>query len=45
MRPLIGRELYESPNICITCITEDNQLIIGKDRVFTFDKVFDLNTR
>ena len=45
VRPLIGRELYESPQICVTCISEQNQLIIGKDRAFTFDKVFDLVTK
>lgn len=45
VRPLVGRELYESPNICVTCYPESEQLVIGKDRNFTFDKVFDINTR
>lgn len=44
VRPLVGRELYESPNICITCYPESDQLVIGKDRAFTFDKVFDIGT-
>ena len=44
MRPLIGRELYESPNICVQCFPESNQLMIGKERSFTFDKVFDIGT-
>lgn len=45
VRPLVGRELYESPNICVTCYPESDQLIIGKDRTFTFDKVFDIPSR
>lgn len=45
VRPLVGRELYESPNICVTCYPESDQLVIGKDRTFTFDKVFDIPSR
>ena len=37
VRPLVGRELYESPNICIKCYEQENQLVIGKDRNFAFD--------
>ena len=45
VRPLVARELLESSNICIKSYEEDNQLVIGKDRAFTFDKVFDIATR
>ncbi len=44
VRPLVGREHYESPNICVHVHDRDNQVIMGKDRAFTFDKVFDLDT-
>ena len=44
-RPLVGRELFESPNIIIKCYDQENQLVIGKDRAFTFDKVFDIGTK
>ena len=44
VRPLVARELYESPAICIQCYNESDQLVIGKDRAFTFDKVFDIAT-
>jgi kinesin family member 21 len=44
VRPLLGRELYESPNTCVTCYPDNGQLIIGKDRTFTFDRVFDIGT-
>lgn len=45
VRPLVGRELFESPTICIKTYPEDNQLVIGKDRTFTFDKTFDIGTQ
>lgn len=45
MRPLVGRELFESPSICTKCYEQENQLVIGKDRAFTFDKVFDIGTK
>ena len=37
--------MIESPNIIVKCYDQDNQLVIGKDRAFTFDKVFDIGTR
>jgi len=45
VRPLVGREIVESPSICISCYPESNQVVIGKDRTFTFDKTFDLATQ
>ena len=44
-RPLVSKEMIESPNIIVKCYDQDNQLVIGKDRAFTFDKVFDIGTR
>jgi hypothetical protein len=44
-RPLVSKELIESPNIIVKCYDQDNQLVIGKDRAFTFDKVFDIGTQ
>ena len=43
VRPLIQHEI-ENGKICVRSIEEDNQIIIGKDRSFTFDKVFDIET-
>ena len=42
VRPLIQHEL-ENGKICVSWTQEDNQIIIGKDRSFTFDKIFDIN--
>lgn len=43
-RPLLGKELVENPNVCIDCREENESIIIGKDRQFQFDKVFDSET-
>lgn len=41
VRPLIGRELVVRENICVDTIERDNMVIIGKDKSFKFDRVFD----
>ena len=43
VRPLIQHEL-ENGKIWVNCMQDDNQVLIGKDRSFTFDKVFDMNS-
>ena len=45
MRPLIGKELYERSTICVKVREEENQVIIGKDRSFNFDKCFGIDSR
>ena len=44
-RPLIGKELFERSTICVKVREEDNQIQIGKDRTFSFDRVFGLDSR
>lgn len=41
VRPLIGRELVANEHICVECKERDNNIIIGKERSFKFDRVFD----
>ena len=45
VRPLIGKELRERASICVQTREQDNQVIIGKDRVFTYDKCFGMDSR
>ena len=44
VRPLLGKELYENRSTCVDTNDIENQVIIGKDRVFTFDKTFGCNS-
>ena len=44
-RPLIGKELFERSTICVKVREEDNQILIGKDRTFSFDRVFGLDSK
>ena len=44
-RPLLGRELCERQQICIEADEGANTITIGKDRLFTFDKVFGINSK
>jgi hypothetical protein len=38
---LLPKEKLESCNICLTTIPQSNQVILGNDKQFTFDHVFD----
>jgi len=44
IRPLIGKELREGSKICVEAREEDCQIVIGKDRTFTFDKTFGIDS-
>ena len=44
VRPLIGKELYERSTICVRVREDEDQVIIGKDRSFNFDKCFGLDS-
>ena len=44
VRPLVGSEKIESQQVCVTTIPENNQIRLGKDRDFTFDNVFGIDT-
>ena len=41
VRPLIGRELVVHEQIWVDCIEKDKTVVIGKDKSFKFDRVFD----
>jgi len=43
-RPLVEKERGEGCQTCIQFIPGEPQIIIGKDKSFTFDFVFDANT-
>ena len=43
-RPLLNRELSERTSICLETDDHLNNVTIGKDRFFTFDKVFGINS-
>ncbi|XP_061483012.1 kinesin-like protein KIF27 isoform X2 [Rhineura floridana] len=40
IRPLLAKEVLHNHQVCVRLIPNTQQIIIGKDRVFTFDFVF-----
>ncbi len=44
VRPLIEREIVENSRVCVRADDSLNELILGNDRCFKFDKVFPINT-
>ena len=40
VRPLIGREKVDRCDECLSVIEEAGQIIMGKDRAYTYDYVF-----
>ncbi|XP_069817896.1 kinesin-like protein KIF27 isoform X2 [Dendropsophus ebraccatus] len=40
IRPLLSREILHKHQVCVRPVPNTQQIIIGKDRVFTFDHVF-----
>ncbi|XP_054831747.1 kinesin-like protein KIF27 [Eublepharis macularius] len=40
IRPLLSKEILHNHQVCVRLIPNTQQIIIGKDRVFTFDFVF-----
>ncbi|XP_044302475.1 kinesin-like protein KIF27 isoform X5 [Varanus komodoensis] len=40
IRPLLSKEVLHNHQVCVRLIPNTQQIIIGKDRVFTFDFVF-----
>jgi len=45
IRPLIGKELRNGDKIVVEAREEDNQIVMGADRVFTFDKTFGIDSQ
>ncbi|XP_056380024.1 kinesin-like protein KIF27 isoform X2 [Hyla sarda] len=40
IRPLLSKEILHNHQVCVRPVPNTQQIIIGKDRVFTFDDVF-----
>lgn len=40
IRPLSSKEILHNHQVCVRPVPNTQQIIIGKDRVFTFDHVF-----
>lgn len=40
VRPLLPKERVGGEEICVKIIPSSKQLVLGKDRAFTFDEVF-----
>ncbi|XP_053323201.1 kinesin-like protein KIF27 [Spea bombifrons] len=43
VRPLLSKEILHNHQVCVRPVPNTQQIIIGKDRVFTFDFVFGKN--
>ncbi|XP_023554941.1 kinesin-like protein KIF27, partial [Octodon degus] len=44
VRPLLCKEVLHNHQVCVRIVPNTQQIIIGKDRVFTFDFVFGKNS-
>ncbi|KAM6152496.1 kinesin-like protein KIF27 isoform 5-T5 [Erethizon dorsatum] len=44
VRPLLCKEVLHNHQVCVRVVPNTQQIIIGKDRVFTFDFVFGKNS-
>ncbi|XP_061874089.1 kinesin-like protein KIF27 isoform X2 [Colius striatus] len=44
VRPLLYKEVLHNHQMCVRIVPDTQQIIIGKDRVFTFDFVFGKNS-
>ncbi|KAM6289413.1 kinesin-like protein KIF27 [Aegotheles albertisi] len=44
VRPLLPKEVLHNHQVCVRLVPHTQQIIIGKDRVFTFDFVFGKNS-
>ncbi|OCU02753.1 kinesin-like protein KIF27 [Xenopus laevis] len=40
VRPLLSREILHNHQVCVRLIPNTQQIIVGKDRLFTYDSVF-----
>ena len=43
VRPVLASEAVDSGQCCVSVVSRD-QLVLGRDRQFRFDHVFDTNT-
>jgi len=44
IRPQLAKERIDMCQICTSVTPDEPQIVIGKDKAFTFDYVFDLNS-
>ncbi|XP_008937273.1 PREDICTED: kinesin-like protein KIF27, partial [Merops nubicus] len=44
IRPLLSKEILHNHQVCVRLVPNTQQIIIGKDRAFTFDFVFGKNS-
>ncbi|OXB62504.1 hypothetical protein ASZ78_008142 [Callipepla squamata] len=44
IRPLLSKEVLHNHRVCVRLVPDTQQIIIGKDRTFTFDFVFGKNS-
>ena len=44
IRPQLARERIEMCRVCTSVTPGEPQVVIGQDKAFTFDYVFDMNT-
>lgn len=44
IRPLLSKEILHNHQVCVRLVPNTQQVIIGKDRVFTFDFVLGKNS-
>lgn len=42
VRPLLGREIQS--NECVKCFKDNNQVLLGTEKNFTYDALFDQNS-
>jgi len=40
----MGREILDNTKICVDCNEENNEITIGQDRTFTFDKTYGIDS-
>ena len=44
IRPLVSREKADACTVCLRTVGGEPQVILGKDKAFTYDSVFDMHT-
>lgn len=44
IRPQLAREKIEGCHICTFCMPAEPQVMLGKDKAFTYDYVFDMDS-
>lgn len=45
IRPQLAREKIDNCRVCTSVTAGEPQVVLGNDKAFTFDKVFDIGTK